>query len=56
MGLPHAVVITSTVVIASTSGPHTATPPGGPATRSAALPPRFAPRSGSVLPDPLLGR
>ncbi len=46
MGFPHA------VVIASTSGPHTATPPGGPATRSAALPPR----SGSVLPGPLLGR
>jgi hypothetical protein len=56
MGLPHAVVVASTVVIASTPGPHTAAPPSGSATRSAALPPRFAPHSGPVPPGPLLGR
>lgn len=54
MGRPHAVVITSTIVIASTSGPRTAVSPGGSDAHSAALPPR--PRSGSVPPGPLLGR
>lgn len=56
MGLPHAVVITSTAVTASTAGPYTAASPSGSATRSASLPPHFAPRSGSVPPGPLLGR
>ncbi len=56
MGLPHAVVVASSAVKASTVGPHTAASPSGSATRSAALPSRFAPRSGSVPPGPLLGR